>query len=68
MQAVDQFDEIASDLLLSDAELALTFVQVARWPPEGARRVCAIHHAEVAYRSICESLVLVRMSKTAFMC
>lgn len=52
----DTFDEIASSILVSDAELALTFIDLAFSRPKGERQAMAFPHAARAYRSICVSM------------
>ena len=61
MQSRDQFDEIGTEILLSDAALALTFIHIAQTRPEGHGRTRLIQNAEKAYHYICESMCLVRM-------
>ncbi|HEV2136295.1 MAG TPA: hypothetical protein VGR47_18795 [Terracidiphilus sp.] len=52
MESRDNYNEIASMLLLSDVELGLTFTWVALSYPEGERRKAAIQRAKAAYRQI----------------
>ena len=61
MQIVDQCDEIGTALLLSDADLALTIIQISLSRPAGERRAMAIQNAEIAYRRICELVCCVQM-------
>ena len=62
MAGPDNYDEVATMLLLSDAELGLTFVQVASNHPEGARREMLIRRAETAYQQITDLKNLVQMT------
>lgn len=62
MGSPDCFNEIATSLLFTDAELGLTFVRVGLSYPEGVRREMLIHHAQVAYHQISELKFLVQMT------
>ena len=62
MASSDNYDEVASMLLLSDAELGLTFVRVACNYPEGPRRELLIRRAETAYQQIIELKSMVQMA------
>lgn len=65
MDGPDNYNEIASTLLLTDAELGLTFVRVGFSYPEGARRRIAMGRAEEAYEKISELKGLVLMTDGA---
>lgn len=62
MAGPDNYDEVATMLLLSDAELGLTFVRVAVNHPEGERREMLIRRAGTAYQQICELKEMVQMT------
>lgn len=62
MAAPDQFDEIAASVLVSDVELALTFLRAGLSQPEGERRKVTLDRAALSYKRICESICLVRMT------
>jgi hypothetical protein len=49
MQIVNQCDEIGTTLLLSDADLALTIIQIALSRPVGERRAAVIQSGKFAY-------------------
>ena len=63
MQTSDQFDQIGTTLLLSDADLALTIIRIALSRPPGERRTVAIARAKLAYRRICELACSVQMEE-----
>lgn len=67
MDRPDNFNEIASALLLTDAELGLTFVRIAVSYPEGERRRMVIQRAEYAYRRISELTHQVQMTEAVRM-
>jgi hypothetical protein len=57
----DNFDQICTNLLLSDADLALTFISIAEGATNLERKRVTIGHARHAYCHICQSLTIVRM-------
>lgn len=59
-QKPDNFDQISTALLLSDADLALTFVHRAETTTDVERRRESVQRARRAYESICTSITLVR--------
>ena len=58
----DNYDEVASALLLTDAELGLTFARVAFSYPDGPRRSLVIQRAETAYQQIRKLCRLIQMT------
>lgn len=65
MRIADQCDEIGTTLLLSDADLALTIIQIALSRPAGERRATAIQNAKFAYRRLCELVRCLQMEGNA---
>ena len=61
VQIVDQCDEIGTTLLLSDADLALTVIQIALSRPAGERRAAVIQNAKFAYRRLCKLVSCAQM-------
>jgi hypothetical protein len=59
----DPFEDIASSILISDAELALTFIELGLSRSDGEEKRRAFRHAAHAYRSICESTYCIRMNQ-----
>jgi hypothetical protein len=59
----DSFDEIASSILISDAELALTFIHIGECRSDSAGQRSAFRNAAAAYDSICKSILCIRMTK-----
>lgn len=62
LQNRDEFDRIGSNLLLSDADLALTLIRIATDSSDPEKKRVTLGRARRAYDSICESLTIVRMA------
>lgn len=65
MQIANQCNEIGTTLLLSDADLALTIIQIALSRPAGERRATAIQNAKFAYLRLCELISCEQMEASA---
>ena len=63
MEGQTKFDEIASKILLSDADLALTFVRVAISRPDANARARGLRSAARAWQQICELICRVQMKR-----
>ncbi|UWZ82779.1 hypothetical protein [Occallatibacter riparius] len=60
---LDTYDEIASQILISDAELALTFVHLGNIHSDEESRRASFSRASEAYHSIGESMCRIRLKK-----
>jgi hypothetical protein len=60
----DQFDETGSKLVLSEAALASTILDIGLAQPNGKYRAMAIRNIGSAYKRICESICRVRIPET----
>jgi hypothetical protein len=65
MHIEDQCDEIGTTLLSSDADLALTTIQIALSRPPGERRAAAIQNAKFAYIRLCKLVGCAQMEGKA---